>query len=166
MELTPAPAVVILGNRFIGNVYSRRPKLQAEASMLQRASPSPTDIFINQVTKPLQSALPTPVLQKRGSRQPRVMTKPPRRSRQVANLPPKVNNHAAAVCRTLGFEEFQTEATYDKYQKFWATPLVRNHVKDMVTMIGKVLPEDTTLPVAGGITGLMCVLVLGRLSLF
>lgn len=142
---------------FIGLVYSRRPTISCTADStadgIASDPPAPVDVFIQDVTKPLDAVLATPVIQKSAGRQPRAITEPPRRSRRVAKLPPEIVNNPAAdsVCPTLGFEEIRTEAAFDKYQRFWASPLVRNHVKAMTTMIGKVLPEDTTLPVADAI---------------
>lgn len=154
VDLPPISEDVAVGARYNGTIYSRRPKEQAVVTMntCQPTSPSLTDAFISQVTKPLQSALPTLAIQRRGRREAMVATKPPRCSRRIAMLPPEVNNQAAAsVCRALGFDDVQTEATYDKYQNFWACPLIRDHAKVMATMIGKELPEDMANPVAGPI---------------
>lgn len=81
------------------------------------------------------------------------MPEPLRRSRRVAKLPPEGNFQAcASVCRQLGLDSNPSDEAIDKYHKFWSKPLIRNHVKVMASMIGKELPDNTELQMAGSIT--------------
>lgn len=74
-------------------------------NLAQPAYHSLSEAFVSLVSKLLQATLPIHVIQKR-SRQPRVVSEPPQRSRRVANLPPKTINYAAAsVCHQLGLDE-------------------------------------------------------------
>lgn len=121
--------------RTINHVYMRRqgamtPGIRLTATQPVTPSPPPVEAFIRKISMPLQTVLPTPKpAPTRHGLQTQVMTEPPHHSRCVAKLPPEhINPAAAFVCRQLGFGDDRTEATRDKYQKFWAAPFVRNHV--------------------------------------
>lgn len=160
-EPSPDPVADDLGGdvRFKGLTYARRARAHEQSQVLSleddpvhQSSPSLAAAFIASVSKSVLSVLPTPV-NKRGRRQEGIATEPPRRSRRIAKLPPEAHNMAAAsVCRTLGFEDARPEVTMDKYQRFWANPLVRNHVQVVAAMMGKELPAESALPLPGAIT--------------
>ncbi|CAN6176425.1 unnamed protein product [Urochloa humidicola] len=141
-------------------VYARRPKLidqlpvQTTASPPRAPPPSVAASFIDQVTKPIDNALPVPTVKQR-QRQIQVGTEPPRRSRRIANLPPEnLNPAATSVCRELGFTDENSKVTpamVEKYEKFFKSPLERNHVKLMATMMNKEMPDKIPVRASGAI---------------
>ncbi|CAN6207644.1 unnamed protein product [Urochloa humidicola] len=135
-------------------VYARRPKAVVTQT-IQDSSPSTplpttaTGTFIEQVSKPVEPALPIPTVKQQRRRQVYGGTEPPRRSRRIANLPPENQNPAAtSVCRELGFTDADSKVTpamVEKYTVFFKTPLKRNDVKVLAAMLHKELPDE--LPV-------------------
>ncbi|CAO2045655.1 unnamed protein product [Urochloa humidicola] len=141
--------IVETTSREVSFVYSRKPRASVQQTLQPPASPPKTppaaSTFIKNVTKPLDITLPLPAM-KQQRRHNLVGTEPPRRSRRIANLPPETHNPSAtAVCRQLGFTDENSKvsaAMVDKYQVFFNSPLKRNDVKVMATMLHKELPED------------------------
>ncbi|CAN6359961.1 unnamed protein product [Urochloa humidicola] len=142
-------------------VYVRRPRqcvqVSTEAPVSPPKTPSPSTAassFIEQVTKPLDTTLPVPTVKQRCRQMP-VGTEPPRRSWRIANLPPENHNPAAtSVCRELGFTDENSKVTpamVEKYEKFFKSPLERNHVKVMATMLNKELPDELPVRTPGPI---------------
>lgn len=142
-------------------VYVRRPRPRAQVTKQEVVStprtPPPTSeaaVFLKKVSKPLDNTLPVPFVKQR-RRQTQAVTEPPRRSRRVAKLPPEIHNPvAASVCRQLGFTEENSKVTpamVEKYEVFFKSPLERNHVKVMATMLHKELPDNIPGRVSGAI---------------
>lgn len=147
----PEVAAETTNSQSVSRVYIRKQRALALAdgpAPQQSTSSSPTEVFISNISKPLQAVLTTPVT-KRSRIQAGVVTEPPRQSRRQAKLPPEVINPAAAsVCRQLGITNDRSDVVMDKYQEFWAKPLIRNHAKAMASMLGKEMPENTVIPEA------------------
>jgi hypothetical protein len=70
----------------------------------------------------------------------------PRRSRRVANLPPKLGNEAATkVCRQLGFCDDQEHISFEDAQKYvhlFDAALIREHIAAMAALFGWELPVE------------------------
>jgi len=86
--------------------------------------------FIEQISKPVDTALSIPTVKQQRQRKVYGGTEPPRRSRRVAKLPPEIlqNPSANSVCRELGFTDANSKVTpamVEKYNVFFKTPLKR-----------------------------------------
>jgi len=122
-------------------VYSRRPRKKHTETVVELG---PTEDFIHRISRPLPT-LSTPAVPKR-HRQPTVSTLPPRRSQQIAKLPPEINPQAAGtVCQQLGFAEnhsCHSEASKEKCARFFDKPLSKSHVTALAKLLGKDVPPD------------------------
>ena len=116
-------------------VYARRPKavVQQTPHVPPPGTPPSTAAarsFIEQISKPVDTALSIPIVKQQRQRKVYGGIEPPRRSRRVAKLPPEIlqNPSANSVCRELGFTDANSKVTpamVEKYNVFFKTPLKR-----------------------------------------
>ena len=116
-----------------------------------RDPPPPPDAaaeFIDRITKKVDALVPVPTVNKRRKKTagPANM---PRRSRQIAKLPPEFDiTSATTVCRKLGFTDDDGKISVEaleRYSSFYRDHPSRDHIAALSALFGWVVPSEDEL---------------------